>query len=416
MMSLTKPILLLSPCIYSKEVLCPGNRCRCEVLGKELTAWGNAEDPQVTIDTAYSPLKLEEVVNFYKCICFVFPKPRSHGEQNPLEKRLSYAYKQIIYEAYERNEGNFVINIEYGDTSDCVPRDISKWISPVVLHYNGEQFENLVRLTEKFNDPPLHLQDMGPCGHVAIGLAWTFYAGYLNVAVMPKDWRPWRDAPKFREKFDFVKTVFKSFSKTDGVDPDDPEDNGQGAERVKRVGEAWESFKNEFPLPAGHVLSLVRIIVIPESGIMLKDMTERLGEKLDTSVQERRQWSVKLDVGGVKDRTYQSSVYEIVDTNGVHYHVQVEYATPVRAMYEMSKNQNAGMSREWLVNQTEVFRDNLCNLVGDGDTGFARILELEDKDVPDNAAGKDRRYEMLREEVLKMVKKNPKKENPTYHG
>ncbi|XP_065674699.1 stimulator of interferon genes protein 1 isoform X3 [Hydra vulgaris] len=189
--------------------------------------------------------------------------------------------------------------------------------------------------------------------HLAAGLAWGFYFGYL------KDQLPKLDG--------LIKNAVSPYFEIEGNDARD-------------------------------YLKPILYIIIPKDCNCTKSF-ENCDDRImfqHTSIEDRR------SVGGVQERSYKNSVYSISDKlpNGdiKKKYLLMEYATPIKNLYLMSKHAKTGLNDEDLKREVTLFykklkkileSDSLCSglykliLLGSTTAQKNNLVDILNKEIDD---------------------------------
>ncbi|XP_078267214.1 stimulator of interferon genes protein [Rhinoraja longicauda] len=64
---------------------------------------------------------------------------------------------------------------------------------------------------------------------------------------------------------------------------------------------------------------------------------------------------LRIDRAGIRERSYKNSIYSIYDEHKKPHHCILEYATPLRSLFEMSNDATAAFSKEQRMEQAKLF-------------------------------------------------------------
>ncbi|XP_062985775.1 stimulator of interferon genes protein [Elgaria multicarinata webbii] len=138
--------------------------------------------------------------------------------------------------------------------------------------------------------------------NVAQGLAWSYYIGYLKV-ILPS-----------------LKDLISDFNRSHG--------------ELLTCKKTWKL----------HIL-------IPLSCDVYDDL-----QKVDSHIQFINNLpELRVDRAGVKQRSYKNSVYGILGEDQKMNYCVLEYATPLKSLYAMSQDENAGFSSQDRLEQAKLF-------------------------------------------------------------
>ncbi|XP_072119900.1 stimulator of interferon genes protein isoform X2 [Mobula birostris] len=98
---------------------------------------------------------------------------------------------------------------------------------------------------------------------------------------------------------------------------------------------------------------------------------------------------VRLDRAGIKERSYRNSIYSVNDEKGKSYHCILEYATPLRSLFEMSNDATAAVSKEQRLEQAKLFYVILNDILNNSleCAGLFKLIPYDDdlEDGKENA-------------------------------
>lgn len=164
--------------------------------------------------------------------------------------------------------------------------------------------------------------------HVADGLAWSYYFGYLKLLL-----------PGF---------------------------DGMIADAVKpRFQIDGENIRN--------IISCTKLLIVIPKDCYCYDTFSDIDKRIQykTSMPE-----IRKTRGGVQERVYKNTLYEVqVTPNGKPLYVMMEYATPVLSMYDMCKHTKANFTEEDLSSQVQEFCKKLKEIL-DNDPNCVGKYEL----------------------------------------
>ncbi|XP_078087153.1 stimulator of interferon genes protein isoform X2 [Mustelus asterias] len=163
--------------------------------------------------------------------------------------------------------------------------------------------------------------------NVAHGLAWSYYIGYLKFVL-----------PNLEE----------------------------GIKKYQCSVENLPDYKENWKL----------YILIPFS-CKIHDKLEKVDDRIEFfgNLPELR-----IDKAGIKERSYKNSIYTIYDQKDRPHHCVLEYATPLRSLFEMSNDATATFSKEQRLEQAKLFYTTLENILDNSQecTGYFRLIPYDD--------------------------------------
>ncbi|XP_007904451.1 stimulator of interferon genes protein [Callorhinchus milii] len=184
--------------------------------------------------------------------------------------------------------------------------------------------------------------------NVAHGLAWSYYLGYLKIVL-----------PKLEEKI------------------------------------------NQYHREYGNVLQQKGkklYILIPFSCKVLDKL-----EKVDTNIVFYQNLpELLVDRAGIKSRSYKHSIYLIYDQKKQQpHHCILEYATPLRSLFEMTNDSAAAFSKEQRLDQAKLFYRTLKSILNNVPevTGSYRLIPYDD-----DLEGAELGPHFVSEEILKHMR------------
>ncbi|XP_041050432.1 stimulator of interferon genes protein isoform X1 [Carcharodon carcharias] len=163
--------------------------------------------------------------------------------------------------------------------------------------------------------------------NVAHGLAWSYYIGYLKFIL-----------PNLEERI-------KKYQCS-----------------VKNVPDCKENWK--------------LYILIPFS-CKIHDKLEKVDSRIEFfgNLPE-----ICIDKAGIKARSYKNSIYAIYDQEDRPHRCILEYATPLRSLFEMSNDASAAFSKEQCLEQAKLFYVALENILNNSQecAGYFRLIPYND--------------------------------------
>uniref|UniRef100_UPI00398E785A stimulator of interferon genes protein isoform X2 n=1 Tax=Pristiophorus japonicus TaxID=55135 RepID=UPI00398E785A len=163
--------------------------------------------------------------------------------------------------------------------------------------------------------------------NVAHGLAWSYYVGYLKLVL-----------PNLEERIKYHQRTSKS---------------------VPDCKETWKLY-----------------ILIPFS-CKVHDKLEKADSRIEFSGNLPE---LCIDRAGIKARSYKHSIYSIYDEKFGPHRCILEYATPLRSLFEMSNDAAAAFSKEQRLEQAKLFYITLENILKNSQecAGYFKLIPYDD--------------------------------------
>lgn len=89
---------------------------------------------------------------------------------------------------------------------------------------------------------------------------------------------------------------------------------------------------------------------------------------------------LRIDRAGIKGRSYKNSIYSIYDEHKKRHHCILEYATPLRSLFEMSNDATAAFSKEQRLEQAKLFYITLDLILNNSQdcAGLFKLIPYDD--------------------------------------
>ncbi|XP_051871002.1 stimulator of interferon genes protein [Pristis pectinata] len=89
---------------------------------------------------------------------------------------------------------------------------------------------------------------------------------------------------------------------------------------------------------------------------------------------------LRIDRAGIKERSYKNSIYSVYDENQMCHLCILEYATPLRSLFEMSNDATAALSKEQRLEQAKLFYVTLDNILNNSQecAGLYKLIPYDD--------------------------------------
>ncbi|XP_067852431.1 stimulator of interferon genes protein [Heptranchias perlo] len=182
----------------------------------------------------------------------------------------------------------------------------------------------------RFLDPtPAEISEICEKNHfnVAHGLAWSYYIGYLKLIL-----------PNLEERIKKYQHISKN---------------------IPEYKKKWKLY-----------------ILIPFS-CKIHDKLEKMDSRIKFfgNLPE-----LCVDRAGIKARSYKNSIYSIYDQKDKIHYCILEYATPLRSLFEMSNDATAAFSKEQRRQQAKLFYSTLKTILNNSVecTGYFRLIPYDD--------------------------------------
>ncbi|XP_043925414.1 stimulator of interferon genes protein [Protopterus annectens] len=127
---------------------------------------------------------------------------------------------------------------------------------------------------------------------------------------------------------------------------------------------------------------------------------------------------LSIDRGGVQKRIYKHSVYQILDEDKRPHYCILEYATPLRTLFEMSNETSAQFSSEQRLSETKLFYRTLKEILDNSleCRDNVRLIIINDIEINNNHDNMENDPHFLSKEVLKHIKQQQEEEYSISEG